>query len=145
MIETKTASAEETFEFARKMGEKASPGDILALTGDLGTGKTVFAKGFAAGLGVSGRVNSPTYTIMQQYDDGRIPFYHFDVYRISDISEMDETGYEDCFFGNGATLVEWADMIRELMPENTVWVKIVRDNESGFDHRVIITETGDRE
>ena len=143
MMVKETGSEKETFEFAKKMGEEAAPGDIIALTGDLGTGKTVFAKGFAEGLGVKERVNSPTYTIMQQYDDGRMPFYHFDVYRIGDISEMDETGYEDCFFGNGVTLVEWADLIKELMPENTVWIEMRKDNSRGFDHRMISIKSGE--
>ena len=91
-----THSADETYNFAQEMGRKAAPGDVYALTGDLGTGKTVFAKGFSAGLDIKEPVSSPTYTIVQQYDRGRLPLYHFDVYRIGDISEMDETGFEDC-------------------------------------------------
>lgn len=136
-------SDRDTYETAHEMGVKAAPGDILALTGDLGVGKTVFTKGFAAGLGVREHVSSPTFTIMQEYDDGRMPFYHFDVYRIGDISEMDETGYEDCFYGDGVTMVEWADMIREIMPENTIWIKITKDLTKGFDYRRIeIEDTG---
>ena len=96
-----TRKPEETYELGRKMGREAEPGQIVCLSGDLGVGKTVFTQGFAAGLGIEGPVNSPTFTILQQYEDGRLPLYHFDVYRIGDVSEMDEIGYEDCFFGDG--------------------------------------------
>lgn len=139
-----TDSAGETYEAARQIGEKAVSGTIYALTGDLGTGKTVFAKGLAAGLGIREHVNSPTFTILQQYDDGRMPFYHFDVYRIGDVSEMDETGYEDCFYGDGVTLVEWADLIEEIMPERTIWIRIEKDTARGFDHRRIIIDDPDK-
>ena len=132
-----THSSEETYKFAAEMGAKASGGDVLALAGDLGAGKTVFAKGFAAGLGVKEPVSSPTYTIVQQYDDGRLPLYHFDVYRIGDESEMDETGFDDCIFGNGVTLVEWAGLIKDIMPEHTVWVTIEKDAAKGDDYRRI--------
>ncbi len=141
-----TESAKETYDLAAKMGETGTPGEILALCGDLGTGKTVFAKGVAAGLGIKEHVSSPTYTILQQYDDGRLPLYHFDVYRIGDISEMDETGYDDCFFGKGVTIVEWADNVREIMPPGTIWITLEKDPEKGFDHRRIKIEdehTGD--
>mgnify|MGYP002855600465 CR=1 FL=1 len=133
----KTYSSGETYELARQMGEKAEAGSVVALMGDLGTGKTIFAKGFAAGLGITEQVNSPTYTIMQQYEDGRLPFYHFDVYRIGDVSEMDETGFEDCLYGDGVTLVEWAEMVRGLMPERTVWITINKDINKDFDYRRI--------
>ena len=132
-----TRSAEQTFDLAEKMGETCDPGTIIALCGDLGTGKTVFAKGFAAGLGIKSHVSSPTYTIVQQYDEGRLPFFHFDVYRISDLSEMDETGYEDSFFGKGAVLVEWAEIIREIMPPGTLWITLEKDPEKGFDYRKV--------
>ena len=101
-----TRKPEETYELGRKMGREAKPGQIICLSGDLGVGKTVFTQGFAAGLGIEGPVNSPTFTILQQYEDGRLPLYHFDVYRIGDVSEMDEIGYEDCFFGDGVCLIE---------------------------------------
>ena len=130
----------ETFEFARKLGEKAVPGEVVALTGDLGVGKTVFTKGFAYGVGVRDHVSSPTFTILQEYDDGRMPLYHFDVYRIGDVSEMDETGYEDCFYGDGVSIVEWADVVREIMPPETVWVSIKKDLQKGFDYRRIEIE-----
>lgn len=135
-----TASSGDTFELARKMGASCREGTVIALTGDLGTGKTVFAKGLAMGLGVNSHVSSPTYTIVQQYDDGRLPLYHFDVYRIGDVSELEETGFEDCIFGSGVTVVEWADTIKEIMPKNTVWVTIEKDSAKDFDHRRISIE-----
>ena len=130
-------SAEDTFGIGRKMGEKAAPGDVFALSGELGVGKTVFTKGFAKGLGIEEHISSPTFTIMNVYEEGRLPFYHFDVYRIGDIEEMDEIGYEDCFYGDGVSLVEWAGIIKELMPENTLVIKIEKDLEKGFDYRKI--------
>jgi tRNA threonylcarbamoyladenosine biosynthesis protein TsaE len=141
-----TKSADETLSFAQKIGETCKPGTVIGLTGDLGTGKTVFAKGFAAGLGIKRGVNSPTYTIVHQYDDGRLPFYHFDVYRIGDVTEMEETGFDDCVLGEGVTLVEWADIIREIMPTGTIWINIAKDPAKGFDYRRIMVEdeyTGD--
>ena len=141
-----TKSADETFSFAQKIGETCKPGTVIGLTGDLGTGKTVFAKGFAAGLGIKRGVNSPTYTIVHQYDDGRLPFYHFDVYRIGDATEMEETGFDDCVLGEGVTLVEWADIIRDIMPAGTIWINIAKDPAKGFDYRRIMVEdeyTGD--
>ncbi len=132
-----------TFEYARAMGEKAKPGDIIALTGEMGAGKTVFAKGFAKGLGVKETVNSPTFTLVQIYDDGRLPLYHFDVYRIEDPSEMEETGFDDDIEGSGVTLVEWADRIRDLMPESTVWIRMFKDPEVDDDYRRLeIEDTG---
>ena len=134
---------ETTFEYARAMGEKAKPGDIIALTGEMGAGKTVFAKGFAKGLGVKETVNSPTFTLVQIYDDGRLPLYHFDVYRIEDPSEMEETGFDDDIEGSGVTLVEWADRIRDLMPESTVWIRMFKDPEVDDDYRRLeIEDTG---
>jgi len=132
-----TFSPQETFEFAKKLGQEAKPGQVICLDGDLGTGKTVFTQGFAAGLGIDGPVNSPTFTIVQIYEDGRLPFYHFDVYRICDISEMDEIGWEDCFYGEGVTMVEWAVLIPEIIPENAVRIKLEKDLQKGFDYRKI--------
>ena len=119
----------------QKAGEAAEPSSVYCLNGDLGVGKTVFTQGFADGLGVEGPVDSPTFTIVKQYDDGRMPFYHFDVYRIGDISEMDEIGYED-----GVSLVEWGGLIEEILPENVITVKIEKDLEKGFDYRRITVE-----
>ena len=117
-------SAKETFELGEKLGKEAKPGQVYTLNGDLGTGKTVFTQGFARGLGISEPINSPTFTIVQIYEEGRMPFYHFDVYRIGDIEEMDEIGYEDCFYGNGVSLIEWAELIEEILPETVISVTI---------------------
>lgn len=135
MIET--FRAEETFALGERIGEAIRPGTIISLVGDLGVGKTVFTQGVAKGLGIHEPVNSPTFTIMQVYENGRLPFYHFDVYRIGDIEEMDEIGYEDYFYGEGVCLVEWANLIEELLPEGVCQVKIEKDLERGFDYRRI--------
>lgn len=135
-----TFSEEETFRLGESLARDAQPGQVFALNGDLGAGKTVFTKGMAAGLGIRENVNSPTFTIAQVYEEGRLPFYHFDVYRIGDIEEMEEIGYEDYFYGNGICLVEWAGLIRELLPEHTVWITIEKDLERGFDYRRIVLE-----
>ena len=136
-MKIETFSEKETFELGKKMGTEAKPGQIYALLGDLGVGKTILTKGFAEGLGITEPVSSPTFTIVQVYEEGRMPFYHFDVYRIGDIEEMDEIGYEDCFFGEGVCLVEWANLIEEIMPEETIWITIEKDLEKGFDYRRI--------
>ena len=130
----------ETYSLGQRLGREAKKGDIFCLNGDLGVGKTVFTQGFAAGLGITEPVNSPTFTILQQYDEGRLPLYHFDVYRIGDVSEMDEVGYEDCFYGDGVTLIEWPERIRELLPEHVVTVTIEKNLEKGFDYRKITVE-----
>lgn len=131
---------EDTFALGKKIGEEAKEGAVYTLIGDLGVGKTVFTKGLARGLGIKEPVNSPTFTIVQIYEEGRLPFYHFDVYRIGDISEMDEIGYEDCFYGDGVCLIEWADLIEEILPENYIRITILKDLEKGFDYRKIIIE-----
>ena len=134
-------SPEETFEIGRKMGEAAAPGQVICLNGDLGVGKTVFTQGFAAGLGITEPVSSPTFTIVQEYEEGRLPFYHFDVYRIADPEEMEEIGYEDYFYGKGVCLIEWAVLIEELIPENAMQVTVAKNLDRGFDFRSItITE-----
>lgn len=130
-------SADDTFAFGRKIGEEAKPGQVYTLIGDLGVGKTVFTQGVAAGLGITEPVNSPTFTILQVYEEGRLPFYHFDVYRIGDVEEMEEIGYEDCFYGEGLCLIEWANLIREILPASYIEVKIEKDLEKGFDYRKI--------
>ena len=129
-----------TYSLGQRLGREAKKGDIFCLNGDLGVGKTVFTQGFAGGLGITGPVNSPRFTILQQYDEGRLPLYHFDVYRIGDVSEMDEVGYEDCFYGDGVTLIEWPERIRELLPEHVVTVTIEKNLEKGFDYRKITVE-----
>lgn len=138
MVET--YCAEETFALGKKTGELAKPGTVIALTGDLGVGKTVFTQGLAAGLGIEEPVSSPTFTIVQVYEGGRLPFYHFDVYRIGDVEEMEEIGYQDCFYGEGVSMVEWANLIREILPPHYTRVTIERDPEKGFDYRKILFE-----
>ena len=130
-------SAEETYAFGKKIGEEAQPGQVYTLIGDLGVGKTVFTQGVADGLGIRDAVNSPTFTIVQVYEEGRMPFYHFDVYRIGDVEEMDEIGYEDCFYGEGLCLIEWANLIEEILPEHYSQVTIEKDLAKGFDYRRI--------
>ena len=131
---------EDTFSLGQKIGEEAVPGQVYTLIGDLGVGKTVFTQGLAKGLGIQDAVNSPTFTIVQIYEEGRLPFYHFDVYRIGDLSEMDEIGYEDCFYGEGVCLIEWADLITEILPETYTQITIEKDLEKGFDYRKITIE-----
>ena len=133
-------SAVETLEIGRRMGEEAKPGMVYTLIGDLGVGKTVFSQGFARGLGIQEPISSPTFTIIQEYDSGRLPFYHFDVYRIGDVEEMEEIGYEDYFYGRGVCLIEWADLIGELLPERLTYICIEKELERGFDYRKITVE-----
>ena len=135
-----TYGADETFALGERIGRNAQKGEVYCLNGDLGTGKTVFTQGFAKGLGIQGPVNSPTFTILQQYDDGRLPLYHFDVYRIGDVEEMEEIGYEDCFYGEGVSLIEWAGLIEEILPEHVITIRIEKDTEKGFDYRKITVE-----
>ena len=131
---------EETYALGKSLGEAAKPGDVICLNGDLGVGKTVFTQGFADGLAITEPVNSPTFTIVQEYHDGRLPLYHFDVYRIGDISEMDEVGYEDYFFGQGVCLIEWSNLIEEILPDHMTSVTIEKDLQKGFDYRKITVE-----
>ena len=132
-----TMSPKETFELGKKIGLEAKAGEIICLDGDLGVGKTVFTQGFAKGLGIDEAVNSPTFTIIQEYDDGRLPLYHFDVYRIGDPEEMYEIGYEDYFYGQGVCLIEWAKLIEELIPDEAKIVLIEKNLENGLDYRKI--------
>lgn len=131
---------EDTFAVGQQMGEQASPGEVYCLLGDLGVGKTVFTQGFARGLGIEEPVSSPTFTILQSYEEGRLPFYHFDVYRIADVEEMEEIGYEDCFYGEGVSFVEWANLIEEILPPDRTVITIEKDLEKGFDYRRITVE-----
>ena len=128
-------SAEDTFAFGQKLGREAVPGEIICLDGDLGVGKTIFTQGFAAGLGIDDYVNSPTFNIVKEYEGGRLPLYHFDVYRIGDPSEMEEIGYEDYFYGQGVSIIEWPGQIEELLPKEARWVRIRKDLTKGFDYR----------
>lgn len=136
-MEWETRSAEETFDLGYQFAKNAKAGDIYLLDGDLGVGKTVFTQGFGKGLDIAEPINSPTFTILQIYEGGRMPFYHFDVYRIGDVEEMEEIGYEDYFFGKGVCLIEWASLIREILPENVFRINISKDLEKGFDYRKI--------
>lgn len=137
-----TNCPEETYEFGRMMGAAAKAGQIYCLNGDLGVGKTVFTQGFAEGLDICEPVNSPTFTILQEYMEGRLPLYHFDVYRIADVEEMDEIGYEDCFFGEGICLVEWAEKIADILPGDCISITIEKDLDKGFDYRRITVKEG---
>ena len=132
-----TNSPEETFALGQKLGEQAKAGQIYTLNGDLGVGKTVFTQGIARGLGITEAVSSPTFTIVQTYDEGRMPFYHFDVYRIGDVEEMEEIGFDEYIFGEGVCLIEWADLIREILPEHYKEIRIEKDLDKGFDYRRI--------
>ena len=135
-------SPEETAELGRRLGREAKAGDVITLIGDLGVGKTVLAQGIAEGLEIDEPICSPTFTIVQVYEEGRIPFYHFDVYRIGDVSEMDEIGYEDYVYGEGLSLIEWANLIEEILPEKRMEIRIEKDPSGGsFDYRrITITE-----
>ena len=135
-----TRSPEETFQLGEELGRKAVPGQVFTLTGDLGVGKTVFTQGLAKGLGIEEPVNSPTFTIVQVYEEGRLPFYHFDVYRIGDVEEMEEVGFDDYVMGEGVSLIEWADLIEEILPEKRTEIRIEKDFEQGFDYRKITVE-----
>ena len=131
---------EDTFTLGEKIGRDAMPGQVYTLIGDLGVGKTVFTQGLAQGLGITEPVNSPTFTIVQVYEEGRLPFYHFDVYRIGDVSEMDEIGYDEYIYAEGVSLIEWANLIEEILPEKYTQITIQKDLEKGFDYRKIIIE-----
>ena len=135
-------SREDTFNFAKKLGEEAVRGQVFCLIGDLGVGKTVFAQGFGAGVGVTEPMSSPTFTIMQEYTEGQLPLYHYDVYRTSDVDELEETGFYEYVGGDGVALIEWADMIEEVIPADATWIKIEKEVEKGFDYRTITVKKG---
>ena len=142
IIETNTPK--ETFDFGKSIGESAKAGTVFTLIGDLGVGKTVFTQGLAKGLDILEPISSPTFTIVQVYEEGRLPLYHFDVYRIGDVEEMEEIGYEDYFYGEGVSLIEWANLIEEILPEKYTEIKIEKDLEKGFDYRKItVTSIGE--
>ena len=142
IIETNTP--QETFDFGKSLGEKAMPGTVYTLIGDLGVGKTVFTQGLAKGLNIQEPISSPTFTIVQVYEEGRLPLYHFDVYRIGDVEEMEEIGYEDYFYGEGVSLIEWANLIEEILPQQYTEIRIEKDLENGFDYRKItVTSIGE--
>lgn len=140
-----TNSPEETLELGRRLGQEALPGEVYTLVGDLGVGKTVLTQGIAEGLQIEEAICSPTFTIVQVYEEGRMPFYHFDVYRIGDVEEMDEIGYEDYFYGEGLTMIEWANLIEEILPEKRTEIVIEKDLEKGFDYRRISIRSIEKE
>ncbi len=121
----------QTKKFGLLLADKLAPGSVVALIGDLGTGKTALTKYIAEGLGIKEVITSPTFTIVQEYHDGRIPLYHFDVYRINDVEEMYEIGYEEYFFGRGVCIVEWADLITEIIPEDAIVINIAYGQNEG--------------
>ena len=133
-------SAKDTADIGREIAREAKPGEVYALVGDLGTGKTAFSGGFAKGLGITEPVTSPAFTIVMEYNEGRLPLYHFDVYRLADESELDEIGFFEYIDGEGVSLIEWADLIRDLLPEGTVMISIAKDLSKGFDYRRIEIE-----
>ena len=130
-------SAKDTYEIGYNRGCKASRGQVYCINGDLGTGKTVFTQGFAKGMGVEEPVNSPTFTIIQEYNGKKMPFYHFDVYRIGDVAEMEEIGYEEYFYGDGVCLIEWAKLIDEILPDIRTTIQIQKNLAKGYDYREI--------
>lgn len=132
-----TNGAEETFALGKELGEQATAGAVFTLNGDLGVGKTVFAQGFAEGLGITEAVNSPTFTILQVYEEGRLPLYHFDVYRIEDPEEMYEVGFDDYLYGQGVCLIEWAEQVAELLPQKRTEITIEKDLTKDFSYRKI--------
>ena len=135
-----TFSPEETFAFGEELGKNARPGQVYTLIGDLGVGKTVLTQGIAKGLGIDETICSPTFTIVQEYHTGRMPFYHFDVYRIGCVEEMDEIGFDDYVYGEGLTMIEWANLIEEILPDHFRQITIEKDLEKGFDYRKITVE-----
>ena len=137
-----TYDNKETFELGKTIGQNAKPGQIYCLDGDLGVGKTVFTQGFAKGLGIDEAINSPTFTIVQEYTEGRLNLYHFDVYRINDVSEMDEIGYDEYFYSDGVCLIEWGSLISDILPDETIYINIEKSLDKGFDYRKI-TINGD--
>ena len=138
-------SAEDTLELGIQMGRAARPGEVYTLIGDLGVGKTVFTQGVAIGLDIEEPISSPTFTIVQIYEEGRMPFYHFDVYRIGDVEEMEEIGYEDYFYGEGLSMIEWANLIEEILPSKYKEITIEKDLEKGFEYRKITIKRSDDE
>lgn len=141
IYESKTEA--ESQAIGEKLGMAAKPGQVYCLDGELGVGKTVFTKGFAKGLHIHEHVTSPTFTILNIYESGRLDFYHFDVYRISDAYELEEIGYEDYFYGQGVTMVEWASLIEELIPKDARFISIKKDLSKGLDYRTITIEEGE--
>lgn len=117
-------NTEETENLGKKIAESLKPGTVIALKGPLGAGKTTLAQKIAKGLGVSERMSSPTFTIVQEYESGRLPLYHFDVYRVSDEDELFEIGFDEYLHSNGVCLIEWADLIEDILPDDAIWISL---------------------
>ncbi len=132
-------SPEDTERIAAEFAQSLQGGEFIAMYGDLGAGKTAFVKGVAKALGVTRNVTSPTFTIVNEYE-GRLPLYHFDVYRIADPDEMYEIGYDEYISGGGVCFVEWSELIEELFPERYIRLTILKDEDKGYDYRKIIIE-----
>ena len=139
MINIETHSFEETVEFGKKLGATLKAGDIICLTGDLGTGKTALTNGIAKSLGIDSYITSPTFTLVNEYE-GKLPLYHFDVYRITDSEEMFDLGFEEYINGEGITIIEWGEQIKDILPEEIINIKIVKNLNKGFDVREISVE-----
>lgn len=142
MLRIISKSPEQTYELGGHLGKVLQKGDIICLTGDLGAGKTAFTKGIGAGLDIKEFITSPTYTIINEYQ-GRIPLYHFDVYRLEGVEEMYELGYEEYFFGDGAVVVEWADIVKDIIPQERLWITILRGKEEDT-REIIFDDSGER-
>ena len=134
-------SEKDTINFAKGLASKLHKGDIIVLTGELGSGKTKFTQGFLEYFGLENEISSPTFTIVNEYNSNTgLNIYHFDVYRIGDVEEMDEVGFDEYVSGEGVSLIEWANLIEEILPENRVNITIEKDLEQGFDFRRITIE-----
>ena len=140
-MEYESRNPKDTFDIAMQLGQNAKPGDVFCMIGDLGVGKTLFSQGFAKGLDIEDNINSPTFTILQEYEEGRIPLYHFDVYRIEESDEMEEIGYWDKIYGDGVCLIEWTDIIEDIWPPHYTKITITKDLNKGFDFRKIVIES----
>jgi tRNA threonylcarbamoyladenosine biosynthesis protein TsaE len=141
MLRLISTSAEDTLNIGERLGKLLDRGDIICLSGDLGAGKTALTQGIANGMGVKDYVTSPTYTIINEYQ-GRIPLYHFDVYRLNDVEEMYELGYEEYFFGDGAVVVEWADIVKDIIPGERLWITILQSKNENS-REIILEPTGE--
>ena len=137
-MEIKTHSEKETFELGKRIANAVNPGTVILFYGDLGAGKTVMTKGIAAGLGITEMITSPTFTIMQEYEGGRMPLYHLDVYRIEDPDEMEEVGLNEYIYGNGLTVIEWAEQIEDILPDDAIKITIERNVENPEDRDIRI-------
>ena len=139
-ITVQTSSEAETKELGRALGSNLRQGDILALTGDLGAGKTHFTMGVAKSLQITDYITSPTFTIVNEYRNGRLPLFHFDAYRLGDSEELMEIGFEEYMTAGGVILIEWADIVAEILPAETLWIQIQRQDMVDMNSRRIVLE-----